>query len=122
MYDLMIETGHRARFKAKSLSDLAGYFLLSFDSFRSICGQLLGKVGKRRSFQRISSFHAVRFEAHVFGCDIDKSRLVKYVNLVESRHYIFLYCKHTVLLPEGHIVVAEFLIVASASSFELGSL
>ncbi len=88
---------------------MAVYFLLSFDSFRSICGQLLGKVESDGHFAHLLVAHAVRFEAHVFGCDIDKSRLVKYVNLVESRHYIFLYCKHTVLLPEGHIVVAEFL-------------
>ena len=47
--------------------------------------------------------------AHIFRCDIDESRFIKYIDLIERLHRIAINCKYTMFLPHHNIIILQFL-------------
>ena len=70
---------------------------------------LFRKIESNSHFLHLFLTHTIRFEAHVFGCNIDQSRFIQHINLVECLHRIAIYCKYAMFFPHHNVVILQFL-------------
>lgn len=70
---------------------------------------LFRQIESNSHFFHLFLTHTIRLEAHIFRCDIDESRFIKYIDLIERLHRIAINCKYTMFLPHHNIIILQFL-------------